>query len=111
LAHFGDYCQALFWKLAVEAPRELSSLVRDASLPVHHLTYAAEALGSVDADLAVTPLLLLLSHPSSIVREGAIYGLGRHLAAPRVRETLLEIAQADPSAAVRTAATDALSDE
>jgi len=111
LQTFGDYCQALFRQLALDAPGELSHLVRVARLPVHHLTFAAEALGSVDADLAVTPLLLLLGHPSPIVREGAVYGLQRHLASPGVGQRLTELAREDPSPAVRTAATDALSDD
>jgi len=107
---FGEYCEAMFIELASVAPSELSELVSEGRLPASRLTYAAEALGRAqDAALVMRSLLPLLRHPAPIVREGAIIGLGRHLT-PVVRARLAEVAQQDPSAAVRRAALDELGD-
>jgi hypothetical protein len=49
----------------------------------------------------------LLGHASAVVREGAIYGLQKHLDAD-VRASLEMLARSDSSAGVRSAAEDAL---
>jgi HEAT repeat protein len=74
------------------------------------LSFAAEACGGIeDSVLAIAGLLPLLSHPTAPVREGAIYGLQRHLeASEEARSALRLIAESDASPGVRRAASDAL---
>ncbi len=72
---------------------------------------AAEMVGErLDSAEAILALRYTLSHPSSVAREGAIFGLGHHLATPGVREALRRITSPlhEPSAAVRDAASYAL---
>lgn len=81
------------------------------------LTYLAELLGSADANAKVangsTTISMLLSlsrHPSSVVREGSVYGMEPHIGHAKVKARLQEIAESDPSPGVKLAATEALSD-
>ena len=105
-AEFGGYCEALFERLARFHPTRLARLVSEAHLSPGKLTYAAEALGSiVDEHLAVRTLLpLLRTHPSPMVREGAVYGLVVFAHRTDVRQALEHAAQHDPSPGVREAA-------
>jgi len=101
-------CEAAFEYLAEHSPPHLLQLIERGKLDAADLTFAAEIAGRVADSVAVRhTLLALLSHPEAVVREGAIYGLARHLDSA-VRQQLSELAAKDPSAAVRTAAADAL---
>lgn len=72
------------------------------------LTFSAEALSEGDPKTAVPELIRLVSHPSSLVREGAVYGLEGHLEYGNVREILRGISLNDPADGVREAATEAI---
>jgi HEAT repeat protein len=108
-AQWGGLCERLFQELAAAAPNELAQLVREGNIKPTRLTYAAEILGRdvPDDAVAVPALLPLLKHPSHVVREGAILGLGFHLTG-RVRAALQRAAQEDPSLAVRETAAETL---
>jgi hypothetical protein len=83
-------------------------LIKHDRLEPSDLTFAAEALGRSDMGWLVRHALKpLLRHASAIVREGAIYGLQKHLNA-EVRSALEAVVNSDASRAVRTAAEDAL---
>ncbi len=101
-------CEALFERLATKDPARLFALVVSGTLKVPDLTFAAEWLGQCDASLAVPALLLLLSHESAVVREGAIYGLGNHVDVGEVRGMLDRLVSTDASQAVRLAALEAI---
>jgi HEAT repeat protein len=101
-------CEGAFEYLATRYPASLLGLIISGRLDPADLTFAAEIAGRLRDDGAVRRALVpLLSHPEAVVREGAIYGLARHLDAG-VRTLLERLAAADPSAAGRTAAADAL---
>ena len=76
-------------------------------LQPHDLTFIAERLGR-RSPAPLRWLELLASHPSALVREGAIYGLAPHVAALRCRRVLEGLANADPNLEVRNAAKEAL---
>jgi hypothetical protein len=97
-----------FIELAKEDPDRLISLIEGGTLRATEITYAAEALAVVKGSRAVDCLLKLLGNPSSLIREGAIYGLEGHLDQPNIRERLQEIARSDPKEGVREAASEAL---
>jgi hypothetical protein len=102
-------CEGAFELLALRFPRDLAKLIQNNRLKPSDLTFAAEALGRSNIGLLVRPVLQpLLSHFSAVVREGAIYGLQRHMD-EAVRATLGIVAKDDSSPAVRMAAEDALS--
>jgi HEAT repeat protein len=98
----------MFRSYAATTPMKLLELLP--SLGDVDLSFAAEALGTAsDSGLAVPALLALLDHRSAPVREGAIYGLEKHLErSGSARATLKRIATTDPSPGVRAAAQDAL---
>lgn len=48
----------------------------DPSAPAHRLTFDAEVSNDVEG------LLVLLDHPSPVVREGALYGLSKQAPSP-----------------------------
>jgi hypothetical protein len=74
------YIESQFHRLAAENLTQLICLINEGTLPPVQLTFAAEALAlATDSTLTVPCLLELLSHPSSIVREGAVYGLEGHI--------------------------------
>jgi hypothetical protein len=101
-------CEALFRSLARSAPRRLLSIIGSGQLTPPDLTFAAEALGDVqDSNLVVPVLLQLLDHASSLVREGAVYGLSHHLNDESMKR-LQVLADEDPSPGVRSAANDIL---
>ena len=102
-------CEDLFARLASSDPDRLLRFLDPASdLADHLLTYAAEIAGTeLPAARVVPALLRLLSHPSAVVREGAIYGLDHHLGEPDVPRAVIGLADTDPSAGVRAAASGA----
>jgi hypothetical protein len=104
------YCEAMFDALAARSPDELVDLVRECRAPNTRLTYAAEILGRhVATRRAVDTLLhLLRDHPSPLVREGAVAGLGYHLEEQGVQEALRFAASKDPSPGLRSAVVEIL---
>ena len=90
-------------------PMQLLALIAARQMPPFILTFAAEIVGRrCDDSAAVRAALLpLLDYPSSVVREGAIYGLARHLD-DDARAQLARVAAADPSFAVRAVAAEAI---
>lgn len=98
-----------FKRLATEYPNQLVAIIEQETLDPTKLTFAAESLAiSKDSNIVVPCLLNLLNHKSSLVREGAVYGLEGHLNYPEVRARLKEIALNDLQEGVREAATEAL---
>jgi hypothetical protein len=101
-------CEGAFEYIVDHQPSELARLIRDGALAPGDLSFAAEILGrAFDSHLVRKTIGPLLQHPEAVVREGAIYGLTRHLDDP-MRAELERTSRSDPSAAVRTAAKDAL---
>lgn len=101
-------CEALFEYLATNHPRDLVSLVQCKNIEPTDLTFALEWVGEIeDSSLVRSTLISYLEDESAIVREGAIYGLQKHLD-DSVEAFLQAIAQNDPSEGVRLAAQDAL---
>lgn len=109
-ARWSRPCEAAFEFLARRHPIDLARLIEKGRLASPDLTFAAEALGRIDASWIVRQTLLpLLEHAEAIVREGAVYGLQKHLS-DELRARLVRVARTDASAGVRAAAEDALSD-
>lgn len=101
-------CEAAFEFLSINYPAQLIRLMKLARLEAADLTFAAEIVGDVHDHSAVLSILLpLLEHDEAVVREGAVYGLSKHLDGT-VREALGRIAEIDPSCVVRRAAIDVL---
>lgn len=101
-------CEAAFECILQRSPSQLAMLIAAGDLTAADLTFAAETLGrSLDGELVRGALVPLLGHTSAVVREGAVYGLSRHLDVG-VRDQLIALASCDPSPGVRTAARDAL---
>ncbi len=72
------------------------------------LTFALEMIGARHDSARVRATLLpYLSHPDPIVREGAIYGIARHLD-DDTRAALGRMAESDDSGEIRTTAREAL---
>lgn len=101
--------QRLAAELAEHEPRKLLALVQEQRLTPHELFFAAEALGHVRSSTVTAVLVSLLAHESSVVREGAVYGLA-HAAEydDGAREALFRIAEHDQSEAVRRAVRDVI---
>lgn len=112
---FEHPCEAHFEYLAEHQPARLFDWVRSGGLSPGDLTHAAEACGRVldrKAE-ALGVLAELLSDPSSLVREGAVYGLQRLGQLPPAVERRLRqltLPKFEQSAGVRDAAQDALED-
>jgi hypothetical protein len=103
-----DPKESEFRMLAEQSPMRLLWLIRYGNLRPAQLTFAAEIAGSIaDSAIVVPALLELLNHSSPVVREGAVYGLEKHLTT-EVRERLRLVSEKDPSPAVRSAARDAI---
>lgn len=101
-------CEGAFELLAKRFPVDLAKLIQSDRLVDSDLTFAAEALGQSDLGWLVRDTLRpLLNHASAVVREGAIYGLQKHIDV-EVRGELEKISKGDDSPAVQTAAQDAL---
>jgi len=105
-----DYHGPPFESLAVNNPARLITLIERGRLADHDLTFAAEALGRVaDASAAIAVLRKLTHHDSPVVREGAVYGLSRHVRSyPDARSAVATLASNDSSPGVRAAAIEAL---
>jgi hypothetical protein len=91
----------------------MSVLSSDTSL----LSFAAELLSTADScakssngETVVETLIILSRHGSSVVREGAVYGLTGHLGVDGVRQRLYQMQACDGSDGVRDAAKDTLDD-
>lgn len=101
-------CEAAFEFILAHDPSQLALLIKSRGLHPGDLTFAAEILGrSTESNRVRAVLVPLLRHEEAVVREGAIYGLAAHLDAV-ARDELSRLATSDRSAAVRTAAGDAL---
>jgi hypothetical protein len=101
-------CEAAFEYLAGRAPGGLLSLIRSGRLDVADLTFAAEIAGRIADSIAVRAVLApLLTHAEPVVREGALYGLTRHVDSG-LRASIEDMALHDASEAVRTVARDVL---
>lgn len=109
LARWSRPCEGAFELLAARFPYDLVKLIEHGRLKPSDLTFVAEALGrSKMGGLVRHALKPLLTHPSPVVREGAIYGLQKHID-DEVRAVLESVLAEDESRAVRMAAEDALS--
>ncbi len=97
-----------FILIAETFPQELATLARSGELTPAQLTFCAEAIGRVgDAALALALLDDLASHPSALVREGAIYGLGT-LGGRDAQAILRRVAEDDPMQFLRGLAAEEL---
>lgn len=102
-------CERTFETLAEGEPRRLVEYLQDPDLDPTLLTFAAEIAGGIaDSDLVVPALIGLLAHPKAYVREGAVYGLGRHREDPRAAAALRLVSANDPARDVRESADDML---
>ena len=103
-------CAQEFDYMASTNPKMLDEWIRSGELEHVHVSFAAEALGGAD-DVApfVDTLLSLLCHASSIIREGAVFGLGRQCCTdPSIVSWLQITSLLDPSMGVRSTARDVL---
>ncbi len=97
--------------MARQTPHGLIRLIGQGGLKPPDLTFAAEAAGEIsDSGLAVAALLPLLEHGSPLVREGATYGLARHLSSLDVVSRLQQLVTDDSSPGVRQAIKETLED-
>lgn len=99
-------------KLAKSKPRELIRLLEHGGLEPPDLTFAAEAAGAItDSAIAVSALLKLVQSDSPLVREGAVYGLAKHVpTSAEAMAELIRLAAEDPSSGVRLASQEELDD-
>jgi HEAT repeat protein len=105
---WSEPCEAAFEFLAQNYPHELLKLIASDRLRPTDLTFAAEIAGQLlDSSEARGILRPLLDHGDAVVREGAIYGLARHVD-QAVRTELSRLVTSDLSPAVRQAAADTL---
>ena len=104
------HCQDEFDYLSQYHPGILVALIKNNELEDTLLTFAAESLGlSKNTELVETTLLPLLNHQFAPVREGAIYGLQRHIYdSSKILEAIQYVTLKDTSKGVRTAAQDAI---
>lgn len=99
---FPEPTEAAFLDLARTDPARLLAWIASGTLRDTALTFAAEHAGEIaDADAVIPALLPLLAHEKSYVREGAVYGLWRHIADRRAFDALDRLAVSDPSPALR----------
>ncbi|MDO8446653.1 MAG: HEAT repeat domain-containing protein [Deltaproteobacteria bacterium] len=105
------HCQDEFDYLAQNHPGILVALIKNNEIEDTLLTFAAESLGlSKNTELVETTLLPLLKHQFAPVREGAIYGLQRHIFdSSKIHEAIQDVSLNDTSKGVRSAAHDAIS--
>src|SRR5690606_37381719 len=101
-------CEAAFEFILKADPSQLAKLITSMRLAPADLTFATEILGyAEDGELVRSTLRPLLSSEEAFVREGVIYGLGRHMDVA-LRAELEQLRTSDPSRAVQTAAREAL---
>jgi hypothetical protein len=95
--------------LAINNPTLLVKLIEDGSLDAVQLTYAAESMSLTRESSIVVPCLIkLLENTSSLVREGAVYGLEGHLEYRGVINCLKNTSENDSAEGIREAALEAL---
>lgn len=97
-------CTSACELLKEKYPDQLISLVESGDLPESILTFAAELLGELGpsfSDKVRRAAIPLLSHPSAVVREGAVYGLEGTHSNSVVRFKLLDMSSKDPSKGIR----------
>ncbi len=100
--------ESAFAEWAANAPLRLLAMIQSGGLRPADLTFAAEAAGEINDSIEVRRVLCaLLTHGAPLVREGAIYGLVKHLDG-ETRSILEEVAGTDPSPGVREAAAESL---
>lgn len=99
--------RAFVRRLVRDLPERVLELLDRTDLPPSELTFIAELAGEIPSNSVAAPLVRLLSHPSPLVREGAIYGLARHRS-PAIDQHLRSVTMADPSPGVREAAAELL---
>jgi hypothetical protein len=105
-----NLCEDKLEELAGRDPNSFVQLVRGGRLSPPSLTYAAEILGkcnAIEESVVVEVLLELSWHESSLVREGAVYGLSNSTAVFEVIRRLKEMAKSDVSQGVRESAQEA----
>ncbi len=108
LGKWAGYCEGFFQDLGRISPKELATMIAKGSLSTANLSFAAESMGlATDHGFVIGTLVPLLVHDSAVVREGAIYGLAKHLTGD-LEQRLRNMAQADASWGVRQAAQEAL---
>lgn len=96
-------------ELLYDNPAELVALLSTDELSLMKLSYAAEIAGNnLPYEMVVEPLLKLLDHQSSIVREGAVYGLQCHKG-DVIDDRLRSVADNDKDLIVRVYAKNVLS--
>ncbi len=101
-------CERSFETLAKLLPEALAVWLTE--LRDTDATFAAEALGKCeDSELVRRTLRPLLEHPSPIVREGALYGIGQHVD-EGITQIIRDMCEQDVSRGVRIAAADVLMD-
>jgi HEAT repeat protein len=90
--------------------KKLITLLSDPTLDSDTLAYAAEVAGNnIASNIIRSPLEKLLNHKDSIVREGAIFGLSKHLT-PQLKKRIQFMSLHDENNDVRSAALDILED-
>lgn len=95
--------------LANQRPADFLELLRSDRLQPSLLTFAGEIAGNtLPASMSVPALLDLLEHASSLVREGAVYGLAPHCNDPGVQSRLQYASEHDQSPGVRAAIRDGM---
>ncbi len=107
-------CQAMFSHLVATDPDMLLDIIRLREIRPTLLAYAAETVGElVDSEKVASVLVPLLEHEKPYVREGAIYGLGKHLGFSDVRSRIFALSdeKLEPSLGVREAVLEVLEDE
>jgi hypothetical protein len=101
-------CEEMFEYLAEVYPTQLIALLGCNRLVAANLTFAAEIAGRIENSALVRSALLpLLEHGDPVVREGALYGLAKHMD-EETRRRVLQVGANDPNLEVRQAANDFL---
>ena len=77
----------------------------------HLLTFEAEESADVSKEYMLKVCCVAICHESAIVREGALYGLGRFLDDPEIVAMVTTIAENDVSDTIREIAYDILENE
>lgn len=113
-AEWPTQCEFEFESMSRAAPSRLIAWIRSGVLAPADLTFAAECLGDADHPEVPRVLIELTRHTAAVVREGAVYGIGRMSGHDRDTDALLqrlhEMAYHDPSPGVKSAARDVLMD-
>ena len=99
----------MYSKFRALGTQELIDLIQSGKLPPEEATYAAEVLGSKGREPEIFECLFkLLMHPSAVLREGAILGIGAQKIPDFCRTHLEWISKNDVSPSVRQTALENL---